>query len=339
MSLTFFGDILLATLLALFAAPLGIFLARRWGMIDQPGSAPYKTHTRPMPLAGGLVIFPVLVLSAWLLGGFANQDVRVSMLGAAVIFLFGIWDDRRGLSPLWKLFGQLLATTLLIAGGVLVRFPGLPALNYLVTILWVVGLTNAFNLVDSMDGLALGLAGIAAAFFMLGAQAAGQVILVRFSAVLVGACVGLFYFNVSPARLFLGDSGSQLLGFLLAALAIAYTPLNLPQASTWFVPILLLGVPIFDTSLVTVSRLRRGAVVLKGHRDHTYHRLVSLGVSPVRAVLTMHMGAALLGCLAIVAQGLPPVWANLILGLCLLLGLLALIYLERKGLLGQDAGV
>src|SRR3972149_3753355 len=143
----------------------------------------------------------------------------------------------------------LAASTALIVAPLIIRV--LPSLG-------IVGITNAFNFVDSMDGLALGLAGIAAAFFMLVTIDSAQPILAALSAVVFGATIGAYFFNAAPARMFLGDSGSQLLGFLLAAIGIAYTPASagLPQGVTWFTPILVLGVPIFDMGLVVISRLR-----------------------------------------------------------------------------------
>lgn len=327
-----FTYIFMAMLAGLAGIPPAIWLARRWGMIDEPGSAPHKIHHTPVPRAGGLILFPVLLLGNLLAGTFRDVEVRPILLASIIVFIFGLWDDRKGLSAYWKFLGQLLAAILLIAGGVLVRFTGNPVMNIVVTLFWVVGVTNAFNLVDSMDGLALGLAGLAAAFFMLVSQDAGQIALAQFSALLFGACAGVYYVNASPARLFLGDSGTQLLGFLLAALAIAYTPPGLPQASSWFVPILLLGVPIFDTTLVTVSRLRRGLPVFQGNRDHTYHRLVYWGLSSSRAVLSMHLAAMLLNCLAFIALALPPLWANGIFALCLLIGVFLLVLSEHKGI-------
>ena len=150
------------------------------------------------------------------------------------------------------------------------------------------------------------------------------------SAILLGACIGCFYYNASPARFFLGDSGSQFLGFLLAGLAIAYNPPGYEQLASWYIPILLMGVPIFDITLVVYSRLRHKRPVYKAARDHTYHRLVLLGFSSNRAVLSMHISALLLGCLAFIALGLTPLLANLVFAGVLSVGIAALIYLEIK---------
>jgi UDP-GlcNAc:undecaprenyl-phosphate GlcNAc-1-phosphate transferase len=135
---------------------------------------------------------------------------------------------------------------------------------------------------------------------------------------------------MTPARLFMGDAGAQTIGFLLAAIGILYTPTSFPQGSSWFLPILILGVPIFDICLVFFSRLRRHTPVYQAGVNHTYHRLVAIGLDGPRAVAVMHVAAIVLGCLAFIALNLPPLYANLIFGLTLLAGLAAYLYLERK---------
>lgn len=281
-----------------------------------------------MPRAGGLIIFFVIVLGSAVSGILISAPITPIILASIIILAFGIWDDINGILAPWKILGQALATILLISQGIQVRFLGNTFLDIFFTFLWVIGITNAFNLVDSMDGLAVGLGGITAVFLMAGTLYSGQQSLALFGAILLGSCVGVFYFNRSPSRLFLGDSGAQLLGFTLAALALAYTPPGLPQASSWFVPILFFSIPIFDTTLVTVSRLRKKLPVYQASRDHTYHRLVALGISPQRSVTTMHLMAILMDCLAFVALSLPPVWANILFGLILLSGFSAVIWLD-----------
>jgi UDP-GlcNAc:undecaprenyl-phosphate GlcNAc-1-phosphate transferase len=201
-------------------------------------------------------------------------------------------------------------------------------LDQLLTLLWIVGVTNAFNLVDSMDGLSVGLSAWAFAFFTLAMLDSQQHELSLLSAVLLGICIGLYFYNATPARLFLGDAGAQGLGLLLATIAILYTPLETYQTSTWFVPILLVGVPIFDTSLVFFSRLRRGKRFYQGSMDHTFHRLVANGFEPGRAVLAMHLAALCLECAAFVAVSLPPLQSNLVFLACLLAGAGWMIYLD-----------
>lgn len=331
MILHLFPLIFWAILATLAITPIAIKVAIRFQLIDEPNSSPHKIHQRPVPKAGGLSIGLVIISINFLSGNLLSEDIRAILLASSIIFLFGLWDDSYKLSPQWKLIGQLLATIILISQGVQIRMLGsLMLLNIALTLLWTIGITNAFNLVDSMDGLAVGLAAIASAFFMLVTVDAGQTSLSLLSAIILGSSIGMSYFNTMPARTFLGDSGAQFLGFILAALAIAYTPPGLPQPSSWFVPILLLSVPIFDTSLVVISRLRQKKAVYRAGLDHTYHRLVNLGLPSSRAVLTMHLFAIVSGCLAFMALPLPPLWANVIFAFALLVGLSLLIWLEIK---------
>jgi len=324
------STILLAIFLSVIAAPISISLAWRFKLIDRPGSEAHKIHRSPMPRAGGFIIFFVIIIGGALSGIVTANPIAPVIAASIIILAFGIWDDINGIVAPWKILGQFLAAVLLIWQGVMVHFTGSYAFDVLITIFWVIGITNAFNLVDSMDGLAVGLGGITAAFLMIGTFHAGQKSLALFGAILLGCSIGVFYFNFSLSRLFLGDSGAQLLGFTLASLALVYTPPDLPQASSWFVPILLFSIPIFDTTLVTVSRLRRKAPIYKANRDHTYHRLVALGISPLRSVFTMHLTAIVVDLLAFLALFLPPIWANSIFISIFLIGLTALLRLDFK---------
>jgi UDP-GlcNAc:undecaprenyl-phosphate GlcNAc-1-phosphate transferase len=331
---------LLGIVTALIIGPLAIRVAQRVGLVDVPGSAAHKQHATQTPLAGGLAIalsalLLVTVFSLW------KSPYAAILAAAAIIFTFGVWDDRQGLSASPKFIGQILATILLISSNVFVRivdeasFPILAPwiiklLNWLVTAFWLVGITNAVNMIDSMDGLAMGVTKIAFAFFMIMALAAQQESLAIFSAIFLGICLGLELYNTLPARLFLGDSGAQTLGFILAAVAIVYTPYDLPQASSWFVPIMVLSVPIFDTTLVVVSRLRRHRPIFQGELTHTYHRLVTLGFAPNQAVLIIHMTSLVLSFLAFIALSLVPWQASLIFGLSVFIGIALIIYFEAK---------
>ena len=331
MILHLFPLIFWAILTTLAVTPIAIRVATHFQLIDQPNSSPHKIHRHPIPKAGGLALGLAVISINLLSGNMASEAIRAILLASGIIFLFGLLDDAYRLSPGWKLIGQILGTVILISQGVHIRMLGsLTVLNMALTLIWTIGITNAFNLVDSMDGLAVGLAAIASAFFMLVTLDAGQPPLSLLSAVILGSSIGLMYFNTLPAHTFLGDSGAQFLGFILAALAIDYTPPGLPQPSSWFVPIMLLSVPIFDTSLVVLSRLRQRKAVYQAGLDHTYHRLVNLGLPSSRAVLTMHLSAIVSGCLAFMALPLPPLWANLIFISALLTGLIVLFWLEKK---------
>jgi UDP-GlcNAc:undecaprenyl-phosphate GlcNAc-1-phosphate transferase len=340
---TILQSLLFSMALTLLGAVVAIRLARRWNFLDFPGSAPHKQHTLPTPMAGGMALVLSMGISTFFSGSWQDPDIRALLSSSLIIFLAGVWDDLQELPPGVKLLGQGAAVILLIWQGVYIRIFESPDffihgqggiylwLNWLLTLLWMVGITNAFNFVDSMDGLAPALAGISAAFFVLASIDSGQQQLAQICVLLLGACIALYYFNAPPARLFLGDSGAQVLGFWLAALAIIYTPRGAFQTSSWFAPIMILGVPIFDTALVVFTRLRRGWPVYKSALDHTYHRLVTLGVEPNRAVMTMHVAALFSGCLAILVLNLPPLLANSVFALAIATGATTLFYLDRAG--------
>jgi len=337
-----FEYVLVSSLLTAFLAWGSIRIANRTGLVDLPNSAPHKKHHTPTPIAGGLALYGSLLLTALWSGIYKDPNVVAMYLASLPVFLFGLWDDYKEISPLLKLLGQSIAVVILISLGVsikvfespefLISFPGNINiyLDWLLTFLWIVGITNAFNFVDSMDGLAVGLAGMATTFFILVTLDAGQPLLSQQSALLLGACIGLFIFNSPPARLFLGDSGAQALGFVLAVIAIAYRPLGAFQSSSWVVPIMLLGVPIFDMVLVVMSRLRRRKPVYSASRDHTYHRLVALGWSSGKAVLGMQVISLMLGCLAFIVLTRPPLIANGIFIAIITLAVIALVFLDDR---------
>ncbi|HLE53337.1 MAG TPA: MraY family glycosyltransferase [Anaerolineales bacterium] len=337
-----FEAILLSSILVAGLAWISIRVARRIGLVDLPDREPHKLHIIPTPLAGGLALFGGLLISAWIFGTIRDPSVVAVFAAGSIVFLFGLWDDFKGISPLMKIIGQTLAVIILINSGVSIKVFESPEfflggsdpinlyIDWLFTFLWVVGITNAFNFVDSMDGLSVGLGGMAAAFFMLVTMDAGQLLLSSQSALILGTCIGLYFFNSPPAHLFLGDSGAQTLGFVLAVLAIAYQPQGANQSSSWVVPIMLLGVPIFDMALVVVSRLRRGKPIYAAARDHTFHRLLALGWTSNRAVLAMQVVSLLLGCLAFVVLTRPPILANGIFAAVLLAGALILTYLDSR---------
>jgi UDP-GlcNAc:undecaprenyl-phosphate/decaprenyl-phosphate GlcNAc-1-phosphate transferase len=325
---------------ALIIGPFAIWVAKRVGLVDIPGSAAHKQHSQLTPLAGGLAIALSAVILVTILRLWKSPFAAI-LAAAAIIFAFGLWDDIKGLSASPKLIGQALAAIVLISANVYVRILGdssvqtlgpwvVKILNWLITAFWLIGITNSVNFIDSMDGLAVGVTQIAFAFFMIMALAAQQGSLAIFSAIFLGICLGLEFYNTIPARLFLGDSGAQTLGFILAAVAIVYTPHDLPQASSWFVPIMVLAVPIFDTTLVVVSRLRRRRPVFKGELNHTYHRLVALGLAPNQAVLVIHITSLFLCFLAFIALSLVPWQAILVFSSSVFTGIALIIYFECK---------
>jgi UDP-GlcNAc:undecaprenyl-phosphate GlcNAc-1-phosphate transferase len=338
---TIFEALLVSLVILVPFAWLSIRLSWHIGLIDYPGSEPHKRHHRPTPMAGGIALLAALLFCEFFLGTIADDVVRATFLAVIPVFIFGLWDDYKHISPPLKLVGQVLSAIVLIRLGVRIRIFESPGfffygtsdlfvlLDGLITVLWVVGITNAYNFVDSMDGLAVGLGGMAAAFFMLVTLDASQMMLAQHSALLAGICLGLYFFNSPPALLFLGDTGAQTLGFILAVLAIGYQPRVAYQTSSWFVPVMILGVPIFDTALVVLSRLRQKHSISLGALDHTYHRLLQRGLDSNRAVLVMQMVCFVLCCLAFWSLNQPPLVANAIFIAFMLVGGVTLVLLDN----------
>ncbi len=333
-----FQSAALGLVLSLIAGLLSIAFARRTGLIDIPGQEPHKLHSQPTPVAGGVALFIVFVIG-WLFNAREFGDLWKVALPTLIIFGAGLWDDYRRVRFWVKLVVELIAVGILIAFGIQVHviqilFTELPVpltggIDIVITVLWVVGMTNAYNFVDSMDGLATGIAIIASIFLAFTSLFSGQIALAHFMAFLAAACYGLYFFNSHPARLFLGDSGALSLGFLLATTSMLYNPQIFPQPSSWFVPVMILGLPIFDICLVIVSRLRRDWPIYQADRAHTYHRLVMLGLSASQAVSVLHMVTLLLGCLAFVALNQTPLVANMIFGSVILAGIIAIIIMDN----------
>lgn len=287
-----------ALVLAIGVTPLARRVANRTGMVDKPSAR--KQHTVATPLLGGAAIYLAVILALVLLGDrfYVNQVIGI-FLGATLVSFLGLWDDRRSLSPWVKLAGQVLAAGVLVLTDVRIGLFPWPWLNIVATVVWVVLITNAMNLLDNMDGLSAGVSAIAAVFFLLFAAVSKQYLVGALAAALVGACIGFLFYNLNPASIFMGDTGSLFLGFTLAAVGIK---LRFPANSafvTWMVPPLVLAVPIFDTTLVIISRLRRhlNPLTTPG-KDHLSHRLARLTGSPREAVLWCYLFGGLGGVLA-----------------------------------------
>jgi len=322
---------LTALIFSVLATPIARRLALHAGVVDSPSAR--KIHGAPVPLLGGAAIYTGFMLALLFLGDrFYVRELIGILLGATLVSLFGLADDHWGLHAYLKLGGQLLAGVILIVGGTQVSLFSNPWLNWTITLLWVVGITNAFNLLDNMDGLSGGITTVAATFFLLLAAMGRppQVLVGTLAAALIGACIGFLRYNLNPATIFMGDTGSMFLGFLLAALGIKLRfPSNVPWI-TWLVPVCVLALPIFDTTLVFVSRLRRGKNPLTTPgKDHLSHRLVALGLTRREAVLTCYLVGGACGLVAVyIAQSRFPD-GYVAAGLLALAAVAGIIWLER----------
>ena len=342
----YIDNVILFTLISLLISTMlswiSIKIAPNIGLMDIPGSADHKNHKKPIPLTGGLVLISIIIIMVYYTELWKSPKIFGVLVFGIFIAIFGLIDDFLNLSPIKKLSGQILGSAFLIYFGIQINFFSSPEffyhteskldfwLNILFTVFWITTITNAFNFIDSFDGLAVGLSILSTVFFLFISTITGQVAIFNLCSIILGACIALYFFNTYPARLFLGDSGAQTLGFLLGAIAIIFDPNTGNQSSTWFVPILFFYVPLFDLVLVIVSRFRRKKNIFKASRDHTFHRLAQMGFPIQRAVLLLHGISLTMSMVGYLCLNLNSFYANLIFILTLLFGILALKKLDKN---------
>jgi UDP-GlcNAc:undecaprenyl-phosphate GlcNAc-1-phosphate transferase len=323
------------------AASLGLtapirHLALRFGMVDKPG--PRKVHLNPIPLLGGIAIYLGFVLALLLTRhGVPQQQIVGVLAGATLLAIIGFLDDGGLLHHQVKLFvGMPIAALFLIASGIRAHlfsqfFPGTlgVVLDFCLTIVWVVGITASFSILDHMDGLCAGIAAVAAAFFTISAMMNGQVLVSTLGAATLGASLGFLRWNFNPAKIFMGDGGAMFLGFLMATLGLKVRPDSTLFPLNWLVPVLILAVPIFDTTLVSISRARRGLLPFTSPgKDHTAHRLSNLGMGHRGAVLAMYVGAIVCGTIALFIPNFSSGTTYTVIGLLVLGALAGVFFLE-----------
>ena len=288
----------LSALGVLLLTPLVIRLARRLEWVAYPRED--RWHGRPTALMGGIAIYGAATIG--LFAVLPPGDVWAVWSGATLLFVVGAVDDLARVQPAAKLAAQVVATGLLLYAGYAFGAHWPLWLSLPVTLLWIVGITNAVNLLDNMDGLAAGIAGLAAVVMAVFAGLTGSATAVALGGAVGGAALGFLAFNYEPARIFMGDCGSLFLGFTIAALALVVQQqaAGVGQLAIGLVPLAVLAVPILDTTLVTCMRKLAGRPVSQGGRDHTSHRLVFLGLSERHAVLTLYGLSLCSGVLALV---------------------------------------
>jgi UDP-GlcNAc:undecaprenyl-phosphate GlcNAc-1-phosphate transferase len=297
LAMTYLLAFAVSFLVVLATTPLVRVVARRTHFLDLPSTR--KAHKRPTPLLGGLAVSAGFFSAVALGVHFLREPISLRLLGflggGLLVLLIGLVDDRVGLSPATKLAGQLAAGLLLLFSGNTNSLITDGWVDISLSLLWVVGLINAFNFLDNMDGISSGIAFIAATAFLVVSALNGQILTATLAAAVAGASLAFLRFNFNPASIFLGDAGAMFLGYVLAAVALMSTR---HQSSYLFllVPILILGYPIFDISLVTLIRCREGRGICEAGKDHSSHRLASLVAAPRGPVLVIY---ALCGGLAV----------------------------------------
>jgi UDP-GlcNAc:undecaprenyl-phosphate GlcNAc-1-phosphate transferase len=294
--------------------PLSRQIAMRLGVVDAPNHR--KIHKDRKPLMGGLAIFLAFALALLL---FSPQRYLAQfgavVFGATLLCITGLVDDRYNLAPRTRFIVMIAAACVLIAAGIHVNFFNTPLLDYPITIFWVVAMTNALNFLDNMDGLSAGMASIGAAFFMLIALSQGLTLVSIMAAALLGSAVGFLIHNFNPASTFMGDMGALVIGFVLATLAMKLDFWAIPLTEqgirpTLLIPALPLLMPIFDINLVIFTRLSERRSPMQAGKDHTSHRLMTLGLNQRQTLLVMYGLAVFFGVvgLALTAAPLQVAW-------------------------------
>ncbi len=312
-------------------------LAIRVGMVDLPG--PRKVHVAPIPLLGGLAIYAGVVLAIlFVMGGPARAQSEGILAGATLVAAVGILDDRGWLHHQIKLFVAMpVAALILLASGIHAQVFSVllggrvgDVLDAALTVVWVVGITAAFSILDHMDGLCAGVAAMASIFFAMLAHLNGQALVTPLAAAVLGASTGFLRWNFKPAKIFMGDGGAMFLGFLMATLGLKLRLNHSSPAGAWILPFLILVVPVFDTALVTISRARRGLLPFATPgKDHAAHRLSNLGLGQRGAVLALYLLGAAGGGAALLLSYLSPRNTVFSASAAISAVLLGVLYLER----------
>lgn len=297
--------LLVAAAISFCTTPLIKLLARKVGAMDVPKDE-RRMHHRPIPRMGGLAIFLGFIVS-FLIFGEINREIQGILLGAVIIIILGVLDDILTLKALPKFLVQLVAAVIVVLHGCRIEhFLGfsLPAwLSYPISVIWIVAITNAVNFIDGLDGLAAGVSAISAGTMLVVALLLVPDGTAMISAILlagiVGACIGFIPFNFNPASIFMGDTGSTFLGFMLASVSI-FGLFKTYAVISFAVPFLVLGLPIFDICFAVIRRLAKGQSPMHADRGHVHHRLIDMGFSQKQAVAISYLLSAILGLSAVV---------------------------------------
>lgn len=305
------GPLIVAALVAAICTPLAIWAAPRIGVMDIPKDS-RRVHNKPMPRFGGAAIYLGLMIS---LAVFTSdfKGVRVIMFGCTMMFVLGLIDDIRNLKPLIKFAGQLFTASVVFALGIRITFVRITivdnlmgaetfmfagVIDYIVTVLWLVAITNSVNLIDGLDGLAAGISAISALCIAYVAYIHGYVVPTMVMMSVAGAALGFLPFNFHPAKIFMGDSGSQLLGFAIAAFSVAGT-VKSATIMVVLMPALVLGLPIFDTLMAIIRRTSRRQSIGTADKEHLHHKIMRAGFGQRRAVLLMYSVSGIMGTVAV----------------------------------------
>lgn len=314
--LTIIKTFLIAVAIAAASSPLSIRLAHKLGVIDKPKDA-RRVHKKPIPRFGGMAIF-LGSMAAMTIPAGMNEKIKVAMIGGALMYLLGIADDITDLKPAVKFAGQLIIASIVYALGIRITFISnyfgagfavssanvilSSSVAYLLTVFWIVGITNAVNLMDGLDGLAAGSVAIMSLYlayiaYIHGARLGSMPVCIALVAV-AGGCLGFLPFNFSPAKTFMGDGGALYLGYMIAVFSVI-SPLKRATVVGALIPMLTLAVPIFDTLMAMLRRTLRHESIMAADKGHLHHHLMAAGFGQRRSVLIMYGIVAIMGEVAV----------------------------------------
>ena len=305
-SIELWGPLLVAFVVAAAVTPAAIKIAPKIGAMDIPKDE-RRMHKKPMPRFGGIAIYLGIMVA---LAVFALKDKGITsvMTGCTLIYMLGLIDDLKDLKPLVKLCGQIVCATVVYIMGVRIEFitnyfgPGNMAFGdvacFIITVLWLIAITNAVNLIDGLDGLAAGIAAISALCIGYVAYIHGQYVPTLAMMAIAGAALGFLPYNFNPAKIFMGDSGSELLGFSIAAVSILGT-VKSATIVVVIIPALVLGLPIFDTVMAIFRRLAKHQSIGTADKDHLHHRIMKAGFGQKRAVMILYCISGIMGIVAV----------------------------------------
>ncbi len=303
----FILPICIAFVLSFFLTPVAKKFAIKVGAIDVPKDD-RRVHTKPIPRMGGLAIYAAFTICMFLFSDIEFQKLMGIFMGSTILVITGMVDDVKPLRASLKLVIQIIAALVLVKFGFRIEFLSnffnssgyifFDGLSIPITVIWVVGITNTINLVDGLDGLATGIATIAALTFAYVSYSTGNLPVAMLSLMLAGASLGFLPHNFNPASIFMGDTGAYFLGFVLAAISIEGT-LKGTTALTLIIPVLALGLPIFDTAFAIVRRALNKKPIFEADKGHFHHRLLQIGMGQKRAVLVIYFISILMGTTAV----------------------------------------
>ena len=335
------GALGVAFLIAFMLTPVVKNLAVKMGAVDVPKDN-RRMHKRPMPLMGGLAIFLGFLLSTLIFVPL-NEQYRGMLLGAVVILVLGVFDDIYALGAKFKLVVQIIAALIAVMTDNVIEALSNPNifssdpywilgwLSVPVTVVWIVGMTNAVNLIDGLDGLACGVSTISSMTLLVIALVMEEPDVAILMGALSGACIGFLPYNLNPAKIFMGDTGSTFLGFILAVVSIQGL-FKFYAIISFAVPFLMLGLPIFDTCFAILRRVSHGQSPMAPDRGHIHHRLIDMGFTQKQAVAVLYIISAILGLSAVVLTTIGVVRAMLfLLALCAAGAVAGKLYLDRTG--------